>query len=683
MISRLKKLRGRTAAELAERGRQKIATLAELAGVSADLREPSDEAFLSLFESQGLSNANEMLDWFRTSEGNVNPAFLDRDASVSVFRARFHDERDGIIAQADRVLSGTYQLLGHAELDFGTPVPDWHFEPIAGTRSPRSHWSRISETDATETGDKKIVWELNRHQYFSLLGRAYWLTGDEKYAVAFVSHIEDWIEKNPPKMGVNWMSGLEIAYRSISWIRALYFFRDSSALGPDPFLKILKCLYLNARHLLRNLSTYSSPNTHLTGEALGLYQIGTFLNGIEGSRGWKETGYEILIEALGYQVRDDGGYVEQATQYHRYTADIYLSLYIQRSAERKPIDPIHQESLRKMLEFLAHLTQPNGETPLIGDDDGGRLHFFDDRGFADFRSTLALGAAILNDGRLKSVAGEASSEILWLTGPDGLKAFDMVQPCAFEETAVGFEDTGWYVIRDSWGPESNFVVVDCGEHGFINCGHAHADALSFVLSVGGRPVFVDSGTCTYTADPAMRDYFRSSTAHNCLTVNGQSSSVPDGPFSWKSTARSRVLEWRTEGEKTFLRGSHDGYERFGSKYERVFEFVRHHGVQIRDKIETSSRSDFEITFVLAPDIDVEVVAETRAVLRADNGKRNVLTIDTSVVEGSPGAFHGWRTEPSRISPRYGQVVETTKLIFSLTRDHDFEVVSTCVFAHSV
>ena len=44
---------------------------------------------------------------------------------------------------------------------------------------------------------------------------------------------------------------------------------------PHLFTQILKYLYLHGRHLETYLSTYFSPNTHLTGEALGLYYLGT------------------------------------------------------------------------------------------------------------------------------------------------------------------------------------------------------------------------------------------------------------------------------------------------------------------------------------------------------------------------------------------------------------------------
>lgn len=676
MISKLKKFKGRSFAELTERGRQKALTLAERFGGSGDLEVPNDTAFVRLFGN--AADAEGLFKRFRNRETLFYSALRDRAASVSALRSYFPDEEAKIVGQADRLISGVFDLLGHRALDFGRPVPDWHLDPVSGKRSPLRHWSRIGETDPAETGDKKIVWELNRHQYFTVLGRAYWLTSDEKYAETFAEHLRAWIDKNPPKMGVNWMSSLEIAYRSISWIWAYHFFRDSPAFEPGLFLKLLKGLYLNARHLQKHLSTYSSPNTHLTGEALGLYFIGGFLREIDEASRWTETGYDILIDALEYQIREDGGYVEQATQYHRYTADIYLSLYIHRRNEGLPVADPHERKLRKMLEFLAHITQPNGETPLIGDDDGGRLHFLDGRPFADFRSTLAVGAAVLDDGRLKFIAGDASPEVLWLLGPTGLAHFESMERTSPDEGPKAFERTGWYVVRDGWNAESNFALIDCGPHGFRNGGHAHADALGFVMSVNGRPVFIDSGTYVYTGDANTRDHFRSTSAHNCLTVDGESSSIADGPFSWKSTTASKVLEWSTGEGRTLLRGTHDGYRRFGIEYEREFEFSRDFQLTLRDKVENASGRDFRLSYILAPYVKAEIVDCTSVTLRAKGGNEKLLTIVTKVIEAKPGEPGSWRIEPVRISPRYGELVATTKLVFSLIRGHDFQVESSFV-----
>src|SRR5204862_1621437 len=126
----------------------------------------------------------------------------------------------------------------------------------------------------------------------------------------FAAHLASWMDQNQPKLGINWASSLEVAFRSISWLWAFYFFKDSAAVTVEVFARALKFLYLNARHLETYLSTYFSPNTHLTGEALGLFYLGTLLQQFREAGRWRETGRRILLEQLPLHVRSDGVYFE-------------------------------------------------------------------------------------------------------------------------------------------------------------------------------------------------------------------------------------------------------------------------------------------------------------------------------------------------------------------------------------
>lgn len=674
MISTLKKFRGRTIAEFRERGRQKFGAFSERCGMSRDLRGLADREFVDLFRDFRGLDPGRFLEAFTTRPSRFHPSLIDRASIVGTFENLFPGEKEAVIDRAEKAALGYFDLLGYEQLFFGGVVPDWHLEPISGKRSPGVHWSSINELDSSMSGDKKIVWELNRHQHFTTLGQAYWLTGDKKFVGVFVDHISDWLANNPPKSGVNWVSSLEIAYRSISWVWAFHFFSRSSRFDSRTMMETSKGLYLNGRHIRRHLSTYSSPNTHLTGEALGLYVIGEFLNGMDEAAEWKRTGYKILMSALTCQVREDGGYVEQATAYHRYTADIYLSLLVLRRTEGLPIDQRHEDKLRKMLHFLLHIARPDGRTPLIGDDDGGRLHFFDGRDYDDFRSTLAVGAAVLQDAELKFGAGAPCPELLWLTGTEGLAGYQKLESTAPSKPSKPFETSGIYVIRDDWEAQANHILIDCGEHGFLNGGHAHADALAFTMSLGGVPVFIDSGTYNYASKPSERDHFRSSQAHNCLTVNGTSSSVTNGPFSWRNTAAAELLEWAVRDGYVLFRGSHDGFRRFGVKYERQILSNRGGALILTDKIETSVQNSFEVQFILSPQVTAEIADKVTVAIRAKDGNRDLLTIDTRLTKNF--GIGGWALETTYVSPRYGKLMETSKLIFKLVADSDFEIVNT-------
>lgn len=125
-------------------------------------------------------------------------------------------------ARADRVLDGACDLLGyHGVRCANDGRIDWHSDPVHGRRAPRVFYADVPFLNPV-IGDHKIIWELNRHQHWLQLGRAYWLTGDPRYARRICSELESWLADNQPYVGINWASMLEIGFRAISWTWALH-----------------------------------------------------------------------------------------------------------------------------------------------------------------------------------------------------------------------------------------------------------------------------------------------------------------------------------------------------------------------------------------------------------------------------------------------------------------------------
>ena len=649
-LKKLGKLKGRSLDELRVRGAQALAARAERLGIGARL--PTDAELVRLLHPAPLgperTDAEGLLAHFRGAPRAFFKAFDEPERTRAELRRRFADA-SVVTERAGRAASGRFDLLGFKDLFFGDPV-DWNFEPVAGKRVPMSHWSSFVELDAGQTGDKKIVWELNRHQHFFTLGRAYWHTGDEAHARAFAAHLSSWMEQHPAKAGLNWMSSLEVAFRAISWLWALHFFKDSPHLTPELYAGTLKYLYLHGRHLEKYLSTYYSPNTHLTGEALGLYYLGACLPELRRSARWRETGRRILVEQLARQVRPDGVYFEQASYYQRYTADFYAHFLLLARAAGEPADAEVSPKLAALCDHLMHLTLPDGTTPFYGDDDAGRLAPLDERAPEDFRATLATAAAVLARPDYKHVAGHASEETLWLAGAAGLEAFDALDARAPAETSRAFPDGGYYVLRDGWTRESSYMLLDCGPHGTDNGGHAHADALSFTLAARGRTLLVDPGTCTYTGARDVRDYFRHTAAHNTLVVDGEPSSVPEGPFSWSAAARCDAREWLARARFDFFEGAHDGYRRLPDPvtHRRSVLFLKGDYFVVRDEAGARAAHRYELCFHFP----------AGAAPRAESeGARAAVSVRDASVSGLELHAHGakgrWREEEGWVSPCYG------------------------------
>ncbi len=600
MAGSLKKLKGRSVAELRLRGEQKLAAVLDRRGWSERVRLPHDAAFLQSLNSSSstsFSSAADLLTYFRNYQGKkFFPSFGDQSGTVSELKKRWPESRELLVEAARQIESGRFDLLGLQGLSFGT-APDWHLEPRSGKRWPVVHSSRIKELDAAESGDKKITWELNRHQFFITLGRAYWVTGDERYARLFVDFVSSWMKSNPPGQGINWLSSLEVSFRAISWLWGLHFFRQSPSLSPEVFLQFLKYLFAHARHIETYLSTYSSPNTHLTGEALGLYYLGSCLPEFPAASRWRTLGEKILLAELERHVRPDGVYFEQSSYYHRYTVDFYTHFYILARTHGSVFASVSAK-LQLLLDHLMYITRPDGTTPFFGDDDGGKLLKFEKREPSDFRAALSNGAALFTRPDYKFVAGDAAEETLWLLGPDGLAAFDSLVSQEPAKNSMAFPDGGYYVMRDGWRRDSNYLLFDCGPHGTINCGHAHADALSFQLAAQGRTLLIDPGTFTYTGSQKLRDWFRSSAAHNTLTIAGEPSSIPEGPFSWRTIAKSECRDWISRARFDFVEGSHDGYSRLSppASHSRSILFLKGDYWVVRDRVKSDGALQADLWF---------------------------------------------------------------------------------------
>jgi Heparinase II/III-like protein/Heparinase II/III N-terminus len=646
----LGRIRGISLNELRVRSRQRFAILRDrlLCGRATEM---SDDELFGEFNPvwRGGCAADALRHCLRAKSRRFLPSLKQRIEIVEVMNRRFPDERDAIINTAEAALAGKFSLLGYVGLSFGDPPDspiDWRLDPVSGLRAPLRHWSKLHPLDPLGGGDPKVVWELNRHAHFVTLGQAYWLTDDNRYAAAFVDQASAWIDANPVGMGVNWASSLEVAFRSIAWLWALGLCVDSGEITPDFFSRLLKSLIAHGRHIERYLSYYFSPNTHLTGEALGLFYLGLALPEMNRAEGWRNLGLQILLDQAPKQVRADGVYFEQSSYYHRYTTDFYTHLF---ALARANDNMIHCEmeamlrlKLEAMLDHLMWITRPDGSSPLFGDDDGGRLIKLASRAANDFRDTLAIGAAILKRGDWKYVAGEAPPEMLWMIGPEGVARYDQLEAETPRETSRGFRSGGYFVMRDGWRRDSSFVLIDCGPHGAeIGCGHAHSDALSIEFASGGSTWLVDPGTLVYAADPKTRDEFRSTAAHNTVTVDDQPQSIPSGPsksFSWRTAAKCRLHEFIECGGAIFFQGSHDGYERLrdpvthtrSALYLKPDTAVNLPGrLIVRDQFTAKKRHRYAIRYHFAPDCNARVVTTVGAGgprVEARHGAGATLTI---------------------------------------------------------
>jgi hypothetical protein len=228
-----------------------------------------------------------------------------------------------------------------------------------------------------------------------------------------------------------------------------------------------------------------------------------------------------------------------------------------------------------------------------------------------------------------------------------------------------FAAGGVAVIRDNWGVDSAVAVIDAGRHGKLNCGHAHADALSCTLALGGQPLFIDRGTLTYMGPE--RNEFRSTVSHNTLEFDGESSVTPLGPFQWGPQPRRPTATIRRCSDMTIFRGTAWGHSDTPqtSIHSRVIVHAPASAWVFLDQGFRAESSRVILRWQLAPGLGVRPLGEDAfdvTDIQGDHVARLELPIASSV-----------RAEVRDVSPRYGK--KSPAIVLEALADGDFRVLS--------
>jgi Heparinase II/III-like protein/Heparinase II/III N-terminus len=553
-----------------------------------------------------------------------------------------------ILHDADDICRHRFRLLCYEDLDYGARI-DWHLDRVHGKSAPLRPWFQIPFLEFAAVGDHKITWELNRHQHLVTLAKAWLLSKDEKYVQELLAQWHSWIKANPYPLGINWASTLEVAFRSLSWVWVDQLLADAP--GYTEFhAELLPELASHGRYIERYLSTYFSPNTHLLGEAVALFFLGTLYPQIPARARWQQAAWKIVLQEAHRQVRPDGVYFEQSLYYHVYALDFFLYARLLAARNGLEIPAEYDSTLGKMLDVLQGLSQ-SGPPEGFGDDDGGRV--FDPRRnrVEHLSDPLAIGTLLY--GRKDLSAAQLTEESIWLFGQQAVTAFSRPNASPSPHSVV-FPDGGLYIMADSQ-PCPQQLVVDAGPQGVGRCGHGHADALGLRLTWNGRRCLIDAGSGVYiAADPADRNAFRGTAAHNTMLVDGRNQAVPEDPFSWTAIPTTRVENW--SGGKTFsyFAGSHDGYARLADPVTHCRYLVKINGgpCLVRDVALGRQAHELEVRWHFAPDLEVREVGKGMLAVSA-LGVAEAAERSLSLIVPEETA---WRMEITRtlVSPAYGK-----------------------------
>ena len=585
---------------------------------------------------------------------------------VSALGARLPEQVEQIVSQANRICEHRFDLLGFENLDFGREI-DWHLDPVHNKRAPRLIFHKVPYLDFEQCGDVKITWELNRHQHFVTLAKAYRITGDEKFATELFTQWGSWQRENPYPIGVNWASSLEVAFRSLSWFWTYFLIGGSKSKPPGFDDQYLRAQALNGRHIERYLSTYFSANTHLMGEGVALFFLGTLLPQLKSAEHWQKLGWRIVLDEARNQVRPDGFHFEQSSYYHVYAIDLFLHAAVLAMNNGVALPQDFEQKIQRMLDALLQLGH-TGSVPRFGDDDGGRL--FDGRRnrTEHLLDPLATGAILFGRGDFKTAAHGLREETLWLLGTAGAAEFDRLEAKELERRSSALPNTGVYVMSD---PQVE-TTLDAGPLGAGTGGHGHADALSIVMADRQGPLLIDSGTLEYVGHGPERNQYRGTSAHNTLVVDDRDQSDAKGPFAWSSLPSAKAEKWINGETFDLFVGSHDGFRRLPQPvtHRRWVFSLKAEFVLVRDIAEGEGKHRLDLYWHFAPELrsqdrGSEAFLDTRR-------ERGLLTI--------PVERHGWAQDVRQgsWSPAYGKSERKSILHFGTVATLPSEFVTLLV-----
>jgi hypothetical protein len=560
-----------------------------------------------------------------------------------------------VVAEAERIMQGDWYALG-ARVRVMPDTVNWRAHPVSLVPTPAVHFSRVSCAAEVLGGDVKYLWEVNRHSELVRLAQAYWLTRRPEFAQAAVALLDSWIVQNPPGIGINWFSTLDVAFRAIAWCWTWALTADSPVWTDERIGRFLWTVAQCGRFIARYDSVHHSPNTHLTGEALGLIYIGAVFPELRHAARWRSLGARMLTEEVSHQFLADGMHYERSTGYHRYHLEFYLhALAIARGEAWADAfrDPVSRGA-----DVSVHLRRPDGTWPVFGDEDGGTAVRLGTRDVTDQSDLLVVASGLLDRPELRARLGGDVTGLAWWMLDD--EAWQRVTTAAGQREpppSFSLGAAGYYGARDDFSDRGWYCVVDAGPHGGDATGHAHTDLGHVEIAHGERWLTVDPGSPLYSSNLERRNWFRGQRAHATVMIDGVELAVPSTPFGWRTVAPTPVAEVE----------DHDSYwhcrlwytystPRGPVRHERHVILVRTWGVIVCDFLRASGLRALDVRWPLG-------VGPSNARLDVD-ARRLTMAGSQICWEASAGARLASTVEPTQRSPTFGVEKDASSLVLT-------------------
>jgi hypothetical protein len=428
-------------------------------------------------------------------------------------------------------------------------------------------------------------------------------------------------------------------------------------------------------------NTYESTSNHYLSNVVGLHFIGAFFQDLPTGKEWIDFSARSVQKEIDVQVLPDGADFESSVPYHRLVIELFLGSYRLSQHLGQPFSAHFAKRLGEMVDYLCGVLLPNGEMPIFGDADDGRLMIatdYCDWNRKDPRHLLAPASLALanNDWRLLSPDWGKWEAIWWgfdisSFTPGGALPGDRVKLYPQAGAAISRTSNGRYFLA------TNSIV---GTVGFGN--HKHNEQLSFELHDEFVPLIVDPGSWVYTSDFEGRNLHRSTAYHNTIMIDGveQNEFNPEWLFRMFEKAHPEHLKFEQSGDTVIYEGLHRGYEtQLEEKvlHTRRFEHDRASGaLAIADMLTGTGTHKLMWSFHVHPAVTPELDAARQTLLLRADGKTWALTWDDKRLRPSLDDTWFSRSYGAREATKAlrlhleGERIETNRYSFRIRRQFE-------------
>lgn len=447
--------------------------------------------------------------------------------------------------------------------------------------------NQVELSKAWNNKELQHLWRYNLHYFEYLFKLAYEYSkgsNQNQYYNKFKDLIKNWIDNNPFAHGDGWHP-YTISLRITNWISTYQIFKDKIIEDDDFDKRFKESVYLQYKYLQRNLEK----------DVLGNHYFENIKALIIGSDFFEDTKVKDkfkkeLLEQLDEQILEDGMHFELSPMYHKIILEDLIKITYWLKDE-----PIYNQlisDIQKMIDTTYSFEESFGKTPAFNDSADGISK--------DYKCLLEV-----------------------------CEKHFMLSP----QNKNSFEKSGFYIVKD----QNKKLIFDTGDicPTYLPA-HGHCDALSFELSINSIPLIVNSGTYSYK-NGNWRDYFRSTKAHNTVSVSDQEQSQFWGSFRVAKRIKKVKRKQFIYKDIQFYAGAYVSYH--GTEHKRYIGYIGEDMIIVLDDVKVKSKDNINSHLHFIPGTNLDIQDNTISLANGEDAIK-IITIGTRKID----IEQGWYSE---------------------------------------